>query len=448
MHCITSLFPLLFVANASPEVGRALPAPLVSLSRPLAARALVRAPAPLPRLTGRHRSGSKRNTPPQRQGPGAASRPARFPRLRLAARRFMDDERRLVTLGYKVLAPVVCGTAEATLSGALSVLHAAVRLQQLARRSEGRKLKTGRRAIPWAPGNTVPNSRGTVLPVAAACRIAIAQGRPCKPRTPLHMPTAHNTPEAAPLQGCCWSAAPSCTQTGSRAATPPPRAASCTSSVWASAAPTAPWSCTAREDASTAATRSRRTQVGGELGGMLNGAALLWLLCRGPLLDASAATHACLCSRKEWLAGWGAAISAEVCRGVVPAEISSPHCRPFALPWPAGRSYRKKWRETIRVLPQNISLKAWLSSVGRGARPCAWRPGACWAACALLAPLGPRQELCLKLHAATSFSTLACVWAGRHSTFSACLPTTQPILNTKACLCSACSARPCRGGSP
>ncbi|KAI3427994.1 hypothetical protein D9Q98_006382 [Chlorella vulgaris] len=31
----------------------------------------------------------------------------------------------------------------------------------------------------------------------------------------------------------------------------------------------------------------------------------------------------------------------------------------------AGRSYRKKWRETIRVLPQGISLKAWLSSVGR-----------------------------------------------------------------------------------
>lgn len=30
---------------------------------------------------------------------------------------------------------------------------------------------------------------------------------------------------------------------------------------------------------------------------------------------------------------------------------------------------RKRWRETIRVLPQNVSLKAWLASGGRGEQP-------------------------------------------------------------------------------
>lgn len=37
-------------------------------------------------------------------------------------------------------------------------------------------------------------------------------------------------------------------------------------------------------------------------------------------------------------------------------------------PCHVGRSHRKKWRETIRVQPQGVTLKAWLSSVGRGAR--------------------------------------------------------------------------------
>lgn len=54
------------------------------------------------------------------------------------------------------------------------------------------------------------------------------------------------------------------------------------------------------------------------------------------------------------------------------ALLCVPPLCPFAL------QGRKKWRETIRVLPQNISLKAWLSSVGRGEHPAAFIALATW----------------------------------------------------------------------
>ena len=68
-------------------------------------------------------------------------------------------------------------------------------------------------------------------------------------------------PHACCPQACCWSAAASCSRTGSRAGMPPPREACSTSSAQARAAPTARWSCTAPAAASTAAMPSRPMQV-------------------------------------------------------------------------------------------------------------------------------------------------------------------------------------------
>lgn len=80
--------------------------------------------------------------------------------------------------------------------------------------------------------------------------------------------------------------------------------------------------------------------------------------------------------RKKWYVLGGAGSGEGKCRFPASRKLYlplPPHgacslrlltcCRPEPLPCPRRR------RETIRVLPQNISLKAWLSSVGRGERP-------------------------------------------------------------------------------